>query len=136
MEITRMKRGRGRPRGTGKPDGSQLRLMADLLAADHTLRPTTAIKRTIGAQNPSTIRRLQVKWKTEGEALLLEARRRRASRYAGAAVSFDQFRNIGAEAPAAMARLNEVAMVAAEAINQLRVPVASFNQLWAIGAET
>jgi hypothetical protein len=57
MEATPLKRGRGRPRGTGKADGPTLRRIADLIKADPTLRPTTAIKRTVGTQNPSTIRR-------------------------------------------------------------------------------
>lgn len=69
--------GRGRPRGTGKPDQPALLKVAELLAADPSLKPTTAIKRVIGIQNDSDIRRLQVKWKAHGSALLAEAKRRR-----------------------------------------------------------
>lgn len=74
MDVTLSKRRRGRPRGTGKPDGPVLRVVADLLIADPTLKPTTAIKRAIERHNPSTIRRLQVKWKATHDALLEEAR--------------------------------------------------------------
>jgi hypothetical protein len=85
MDDISVKRGRGRPRGTGKPDGQVLRAIADLLVADVRLRPTTAMKRTVGHQNPSTIRRLQVKWKANGGAFLREAQMRREQQLARAA---------------------------------------------------
>ena len=53
---------RGRPRGSGLDDRVQLRRIADLLEADPTLKPTTAIKAT-GVSDPSTIRRLRDKLK-------------------------------------------------------------------------
>lgn len=53
---------RGRPRGSGLDDRSQLRQIAELLEADPTLKPTTAIK-AIGVSDPSTIRRLREKLK-------------------------------------------------------------------------
>lgn len=68
------KRGRGRPRGTGKTDDRRILLeVAGLIRADGTLKPTTAIRRLIGDGNPSDIRRLQVKWKSEKPVLLDEA---------------------------------------------------------------
>jgi hypothetical protein len=85
MDDVPAKRGRGRPRGTGKPDDRALRAIADLLVANATLRPTTAMKRTLDSQNPSTIRRLQVKWKAKGGGFLREARLRREQQIARAA---------------------------------------------------
>jgi hypothetical protein len=55
---------RGRPRGSGLDDRVQLRRIAQLLEADPTLKPTTAIK-SIGVTDPSTIRRLRDKLKTD-----------------------------------------------------------------------
>lgn len=55
---------RGRPKGSGLDDSSQLRRVADLLEADPNLKPTTAIK-AIGVSDPSTIRRLREKLKVE-----------------------------------------------------------------------
>lgn len=68
------KRGRGRPRGTGKMEDRRILLeVARLICADGTLKPTTAIRRLIGDDNPSAIRRLQVKWKNDKTVLLDEA---------------------------------------------------------------
>lgn len=53
---------RGRPRGSGLDDQSQLRKISELLDADPRLKPTTAIK-AIGVSDPSTIRRLREKLK-------------------------------------------------------------------------
>lgn len=53
---------RGRPRGSGLDDRASLRAVADLLDADPTLKPTTAIKR-LGVTDPSTIRRLRDKFR-------------------------------------------------------------------------
>jgi hypothetical protein len=47
------KRGRGRPIGTGKDDSSTLSRVADLIAANPALRPTTAIKRVVARQSGS-----------------------------------------------------------------------------------
>ncbi|MCC7251479.1 hypothetical protein [Hyphomicrobium sp.] len=55
---------RGRPRGSGLDDRGQLRRIVELLEADPNLKPTTAIK-AIGISDPSTIRRLRDKLKTE-----------------------------------------------------------------------
>lgn len=55
---------RGRPKGSGLDDRSQLRLIAELIARDPTLKPTTAIK-AIGVTDPSAIRRLREKLKAE-----------------------------------------------------------------------
>lgn len=53
---------RGRPRGSGLDDRDQLRRIAELIEADPTLKPTTAIK-AIGVSDPSSIRRLRDKLK-------------------------------------------------------------------------
>lgn len=55
---------RGRPKGSGLDDRSQLRLITELLARDPALKPTTAIK-AIGVTDPSAIRRLREKLKAE-----------------------------------------------------------------------
>jgi hypothetical protein len=55
---------RGRPRGSGLDDRVQLRRIAELLEADPALKPTTAI-RALGVTDPSTIRRLRDKLKTD-----------------------------------------------------------------------
>jgi hypothetical protein len=68
------KRGRGRPRDTGKTNDRRiLPEVARLIRADGTLKPTTAIRRLIGDGNPSAIRRLQVKWKSDKPVILDEA---------------------------------------------------------------
>jgi hypothetical protein len=100
--IQDVKRRRGRPRGSGKPDGSTLQLVAELLAEDLRLRPTTAIKRLIGTKNDSDIRRLQVKWKAEGRTLLSQAQRRRERRRVSAAVAAPW------QDPRVMKRINEM----------------------------
>lgn len=71
------KRGRGRPHGTGLNDEKTLEKIADLIARNPSLRPTTAIKRTLHNPDSATIRRLQVKWKAQGEGFLAKARERR-----------------------------------------------------------
>lgn len=53
---------RGRPRGSGLDDRGLLTRIVELLEADPTLKPTTAIK-AIGVSDPSTIRRLRDKLK-------------------------------------------------------------------------
>jgi hypothetical protein len=72
----KLKRTRGRPRGTGKPDQASLTQMADLMVADPTLKPTTAAKRVVRGISASVLRRLQVKWQTMGTELLEAARAR------------------------------------------------------------
>ena len=72
-----IKRRRGRPIGTGKDDSSTLSRVADLIAANPALRPTTAIKRLLDTLDPSTIRRLQVKWRVGKDEYLAQARLRR-----------------------------------------------------------
>jgi hypothetical protein len=54
---------RGRPRGSGLDDRTELRRITEMLQADPTLRPTTAIK-AIGVSDPSSIRRLREKLKS------------------------------------------------------------------------
>lgn len=62
---------RGRPRGSGLDDRVQLRRIAELIEADPSLKPTTAIK-ALGVSDPSTIRRLRDKLKA-GQAGSLPA---------------------------------------------------------------
>jgi len=59
---------RGRPKGTGLDDRAKLRALADMLAADPQLKPTTAIK-NLGVTDPSAIRRLRDKLKEMQSAL-------------------------------------------------------------------
>ena len=74
------KRKRGRPQGTGLDDSRTLHAMAELIAGDAAVRPTTAIKRVLPSPNHAEIRRLQVKWKVDGPRLLAAARARRQQR--------------------------------------------------------
>ena len=83
--IKLSKRGRGRPKGTGKPDQATLQQVAELLLDNPGMRHTAAIKRIIGGANPSAIRRLQVKWKEHGSQLRAEAEQRRQRRRTRAA---------------------------------------------------
>jgi hypothetical protein len=59
---------RGRPKGTGLDDRAKLRAVADMLAANPQLKPTTAIKH-LGVTDPSAIRRLRDKLKEMQSAL-------------------------------------------------------------------
>jgi hypothetical protein len=92
-------------------------MIADCLVADSNLKPTTAIKRTLGSKDPSKIRRFQVKWKAQGSALLSEARQRseirRANRSAPSAFDFRRFLGITPEMDAAMRRASELMSAAA-----------------------
>jgi hypothetical protein len=76
--MSNTRRGRGRPKGSGLPDGPRLDAVADLMIANPGLRHTTAIKRTNPAPGQSEIRRLQEKWRAEGESRLRAARERQA----------------------------------------------------------
>jgi len=58
---------RGRPRGSGLDDRVTLERIVELLDADPSLKPTTAIK-AIGVSDPSTIRRLRDKLKAPQSA--------------------------------------------------------------------
>jgi hypothetical protein len=78
----RQTRGRGRPKGTGRQgDVAVLREIAGLLLGNPTLKPTTAIRRVTVTDDPSTIRRFQVKWKKDGAVFLEEARKMEIERY-------------------------------------------------------
>jgi hypothetical protein len=72
-----LKRGRGRPVGTGIDDEPALARIADMIVANPSLRPTTAIKRVLDKPEPSIVRRLQVKWKEDAVGRLAAARARR-----------------------------------------------------------
>ncbi|TIL23799.1 MAG: hypothetical protein E5Y88_21600 [Mesorhizobium sp.] len=71
------KRSRGRPRGTGKNDTVFLTMVADLMVKTPGLKYTTAMTRIVrqrtdwdAASPEAAVRRWQVKWKVQGEALL------------------------------------------------------------------
>jgi len=57
---------RGRPTGSGLDDRAQLRRIAELIKADPSLKPTTAIK-AVGVSDPSAIRRLRDKLKADAQ---------------------------------------------------------------------
>jgi hypothetical protein len=52
---------RGRPKGSGVDDASALAAVAELIAANPGMKPTTAIK-ALGITNPSAVRRLRDKY--------------------------------------------------------------------------
>jgi hypothetical protein len=54
--------------------------MADLMIQDTRLRPTTAIKRVLRSPSDADLRRLQVKWKQDGNAWLANSAARRKAR--------------------------------------------------------
>jgi hypothetical protein len=64
----------GRPKGSGLDDRQQLETIAALLAANPKLKPTTAI-RSLGVEDPSTIRRLRDKFRHAQPRLMADARR-------------------------------------------------------------
>ena len=74
--MTDMNKRKGRPKGSEKDDSAALAAIADMILADPTLRPTTAMRRYKKKAPPSEIRRLQVKWKERGETLLAQAQAR------------------------------------------------------------
>ncbi|NOX94793.1 MAG: hypothetical protein GXP04_06750, partial [Alphaproteobacteria bacterium] len=60
---------RGRPKGSGIDDSDVLNRIAELILANSSLKPTTAIKK-LGIYDDSIIRRLREKWKlSKGELL-------------------------------------------------------------------
>jgi hypothetical protein len=63
----------GRPKDSGLDDRQQLESIAALLVANPKLKPTTAI-RSLGVENPSTVRRLRDKFRLEQSSLMAEAR--------------------------------------------------------------
>lgn len=77
--MSTIKRGRGRPPGTGLNDHPTLNKVADVLLANPRLKPTTAMGRVLDKPGRSTVRRLQVKWRAKGEIYLAEAEARRAA---------------------------------------------------------
>jgi hypothetical protein len=52
---------RGRPKGSGVDDAASLAAVAELIAANPGMKPTTAIK-ALGITNPSAVRRLRDKY--------------------------------------------------------------------------
>jgi hypothetical protein len=71
----------GRPKGTGLDDRQRLASIAAALVANPKLKPTTAI-RSLGVDDPSTIRRLRDKFNLEQRKLMAEARRASRSKAA------------------------------------------------------
>lgn len=77
--MSTIKRGRGRPPGTGLNDDPTLSKVADMLLVNPRMKPTTAMARVLDRPGPSTVRRLQVKWHAKGATYLAEAEARRAA---------------------------------------------------------
>jgi hypothetical protein len=80
-KLSRGKRPRGRPRGSGIDDSTELARVADLLVRNPSLKPSSAMKRVMqdhqGRETPQTLlRRWQVKWKAKGASFLAAARDR------------------------------------------------------------
>ncbi len=95
-ESTIGKRPRGRPTGSGLDDMAELAAVADKIVASESgarqISPTAAMKQCVKGIEASHLRRLQVKWKVQGECLMAEARgrvrmRRAASEHAATAAS-------------------------------------------------
>ena len=76
--MTSVKRQRGRPKGTGINDRETLVRVAEIISANPSLKPTTAIKQA-GVTNPSTIRRLRDKFSENGDQLLADVRGRQGN---------------------------------------------------------
>jgi len=76
--MSSIKRTRGRPRGTGLDDGPTLRTVADMLAADPSLKPTTAIRHALDKPTETAVRRLQGKWQHHGAQYRADAQARRS----------------------------------------------------------
>ncbi len=55
---------RGRPKGTGVDDADALLAIAEIMAANPGMKPTTAIK-ALGITNPSVVRRLRDKYQNK-----------------------------------------------------------------------
>jgi hypothetical protein len=78
---------RGRPLGSGKDDADLLGRTAAILLSNAKMKPTTAMRQVLleKASRPetdaTTIRRLQVKWKIDGDGYMA-AERQRATRAA------------------------------------------------------
>lgn len=77
--MNTVKRGRGRPPGTGLNDHPALTRIADALLQTPRMKPTTAMHRVLDKPDATTVRRLQGKWKAKGSLYLAEAKARRAA---------------------------------------------------------
>lgn len=76
--MSSIKRSRGRPRGTGLDDTRTMSRVADMLVANSSLKPTTAIKSALDNPTETAVRRLQGKWKDHGNRYLADARARQS----------------------------------------------------------
>ncbi len=75
--MSEHKRGRGRPKGASRhadTDWGLLQTVAEAIALDPTLKATTAI-RNRGVTDEAALRRLQRRWKEDGDKLLRQAGR-------------------------------------------------------------
>ena len=63
--MSRLKKARGRPKGSGLDDSVHLDAIATLIADNPDLKPTTAIKK-LGITDPSAVRRLRDKYRAKG----------------------------------------------------------------------
>jgi hypothetical protein len=73
------KKGRGRPKGSGKNDLPALSAMAEMMADQPSLKATSAYKKVNKRWHESDLRRIQIKWKEHGSRLIAEALARRAA---------------------------------------------------------
>jgi len=81
--MSKEKRPRRRPRGSGKNDAPWMAQVADLPFGVPSLKPSTAMKQVMTRQrhnwtetDETLLRRWQVKWKEQGEVLMAAARER------------------------------------------------------------
>ena len=70
------KRSRGRPKGTCKDDRALLQAVADKRVANPRYTTTTALRRVMENPTDADVRRVQAKWKVDGDQLLAQAEER------------------------------------------------------------
>ena len=126
MESDQKTAKRGRPRNSGKNDSEPLSAVADMLMANPSMAPWTAITKVVGEMPAgqhrnvlpaSVVHRLNVKWRTEGATRLADAQRRRAEKEAEA------WREQSREAARQMAEFFQVAECAAAEFGMRAAPV-------------
>jgi hypothetical protein len=95
QKMTTKKR-RGRPLGSGIDDSAELSQVADLLVRNPSMRPSAAMKQATrgrkGRETPETLlRRLQAKWKQQGESLLAAAQERARPKASSGAAGYSHY---------------------------------------------